>query len=217
MRIIYIPKKSSIPLANSKYGLLYNWYAASDSRGFVSGWHLPSTSEQRTLAISIGGQATAGKKLKESGYTHWNTPNTGTNDYGFNARGSGIRSGSTFTQLNERCYFASSTSATKTSAMMYNLDSYYEGISDQINGQSIRLICDSSTDPGFVDIDGKRYTTVKIGDQVWMAENLQARHYSDGTPIPFHGTDNGDNFTNAEWEALTTPGLCAYGNDLSNV
>jgi len=33
-------------------------------------------------------------------------------------------------------------------------------------------------------VDGRVYRTVRIGSQVWMAENLDAGHYRNGDPIP---------------------------------
>jgi uncharacterized protein (TIGR02145 family) len=59
------------------------------------------------------------------------------------------------------------------------------------------------------DIDGNVYTTVKIGTQVWMKQNLKTTRYTDGTPIP--------NITSsAQWAALTIPGYCWYNFDNLN-
>jgi uncharacterized protein (TIGR02145 family) len=55
------------------------------------------------------------------------------------------------------------------------------------------------------DIEGNNYKTVKIGTQIWMAENLRTTKYNDGTLIPII-TDN------SEWFNLKTGGCCSYNN-----
>ncbi len=56
------------------------------------------------------------------------------------------------------------------------------------------------------DIDGNQYRTVKIGGEIWMAENLRTTRYNDGEPIP--------NITSAgEWVSLTEGAYCWYDND----
>jgi uncharacterized protein (TIGR02145 family) len=51
--------------------------------------------------------------------------------------------------------------------------------------------------------DGQVYKWVKISEQVWMAENLKATRYNDGTPIRNVINDR-------EWEKLKSGAYCLY-------
>jgi uncharacterized protein (TIGR02145 family) len=75
------------------YGRLYNWYAVNDSRVLApTGWHVARDDEWQTLVNYVGGDSIAGGKLKETGTSHWITPNAGaTNEYGFCALPGGFR------------------------------------------------------------------------------------------------------------------------------
>jgi uncharacterized protein (TIGR02145 family) len=58
------------------------------------------------------------------------------------------------------------------------------------------------------DIDGNIYSTVTIGTQVWMKENLKVTHYRDGDTIP--------NITDStSWTNLNSGAYCSYNNDTS--
>jgi len=59
------------------------------------------------------------------------------------------------------------------------------------------------------DIDGNSYKTIKLGSQVWMAENLRTTSYSDGTPIP-------NVIGNTDWTALSTGAYADYNNNIYN-
>lgn len=85
------------------YGRLYTWAAmmngAASSDAVPSGvqgvcptgWHIPGNTEWNSLITALGGIASAGSALKETGNTHWNSPNSdATNETGFTARPAGI-------------------------------------------------------------------------------------------------------------------------------
>ena len=78
---------------NSVYGRLYNWYTGIDTRNVApAGWHVPTVAEWMTLINYLGGDNLAGAELKEDGFGHWTTPNTGaTNSSGFKALPGGSR------------------------------------------------------------------------------------------------------------------------------
>jgi len=73
-----------------KYGRLYNWETAK--KVCPDDWYLPGDAEWTQLTGYLGGKSVAGGKLKETGTTHWNSPNTGaTNESGFTALPVGYR------------------------------------------------------------------------------------------------------------------------------
>jgi uncharacterized protein (TIGR02145 family) len=75
------------------FGQLYNWYAITDIRGICpTGWRVPDYKEITALSGWLGGEKTAGGKLKETGNSHWSMPNLGaSNATGFTAKPGGIR------------------------------------------------------------------------------------------------------------------------------
>jgi uncharacterized protein (TIGR02145 family) len=76
------------------YGNLYNWYAASDSRGICpTGWHIPSDSEWTTLTDYLGGEGVAGGKMKATGNAYEEGNIGASNSSGFTGYGGGWREG----------------------------------------------------------------------------------------------------------------------------
>jgi len=76
------------------YGCLYNFYVSeTDERNVCPvGWHVPFESDFRDLLEYNLYQNTTGGKLKEIGFEHWNSPNSGaTNLTGFTALPGGCR------------------------------------------------------------------------------------------------------------------------------
>jgi hypothetical protein len=66
----------------------------------------------------------------------------------------------------------------------------------------------SSANPA-VDADGNTYSTVTIGNQVWMKENLKTSKYRNGNPIPTNLNDN-------DWASTTSGAYSIFNNDFAN-
>jgi len=210
------------PTTPINYGRLYNWYAATDIRGIApDGWHIPTLDEINTLITQIGG-INDGGKLKIAGFDYWDSPNEGaTNETGWNAKGGGKRYRDeflmlfAFLKLNGNWWTSTPVDETPTYAntlILFNTDFYAQtNQSLKIDGLSLRPIKDNSVlESTVTDIDGNVYPCVKIGVQVWMAENLIVTKYKNGDVIP-EVTDN------TAWAALSTGGRCDYDNDPLNV
>lgn len=60
-------------------------------------------------------------------------------------------------------------------------------------------------DDPVTDINGNIYQTVRIGNQVWMAENLRTTRYNDGTPITL-------DTAGLTWTFAKTEKYCFYNN-----
>lgn len=69
------------------FGRLYNWFAAYSTNNIApKGWHVPTLDDWTTLITYLGGIDIAGGKLKETGISHWHTPNEcANNESGFTA------------------------------------------------------------------------------------------------------------------------------------
>jgi uncharacterized protein (TIGR02145 family) len=76
----------------STSGAMYNWYTVNTGNLCPSGWHVPIKEEWDLLSTYLGGDNSAGGKLKEIGTTHWRSPNLGaTNESGFTGLPGGQR------------------------------------------------------------------------------------------------------------------------------
>ena len=116
------------------YGVLYNWPAAmneatssdanpSGVQGVCpSGWHLPSDAEWTQLTDYLGTRV-AGGKLKASGTTLWDPPNSGANnETGFSAFPGGYRNADgTFVSMGEDADFWSASEYNSSHAWFRNI------------------------------------------------------------------------------------------------
>lgn len=128
------------------YGRLYSWETATVA--CPSGWHLPSNTEWNTLIEYLGGPASAGGTLKETGTIHWKIPNVdATNSSNFTALPGGMRTtNNNFIDIEANSYFWSTTFSSNTEAYYRKLDydrgTAVYGYMEKGIGLSVRCIKD---------------------------------------------------------------------------
>jgi len=144
------------------YGALYTWAAAMGDNAVSSssnpsgvqgicpdGWHLPSDAEWTELTDFLGGTSVAGGKMKETGTTHWNSPNEGAdNSSGFAALPGGGRGNydGSFDDLGSYGSFWSATEYDSSIAwsreLYYNYAEVVRDLSNKSYGWSVRCLQD---------------------------------------------------------------------------
>ena len=128
------------------YGYLYNWETAKTV--CPMGWHLPSDAEWTQLTTYLGGESAGEGKLKETGTTHWTSPNEGaTNKTGFTALPGGYRfSCGTFLSIGGLGYWWSASESSAASAwsrvMTYTSSEVGRSNSNKKVGFSVRCVRD---------------------------------------------------------------------------
>ena len=136
------------PSNSETYGKLYNWHAVNTGKLCPTGWHVPSDAEWKELTDYLGGTTGAGGKLKETGTTHWASPNTGaTNETGFTALPGGGRN--IYGAFGNIGYYGEWWSATEydaATARYRSMISVNSGVSSSYNvkevGFSVRCVRD---------------------------------------------------------------------------
>jgi uncharacterized protein (TIGR02145 family) len=197
------------------------------------GWHVSSDAEWKQMemflgmsqsqANSIGYRGTIeGGKLKEAGSSHWPSPNSGaTNESCFTALPGGGYDGG-YSTLGTMGYWwtiseESNTNAWRRILTSSNTQVDRNGVGKNI-AHSVRCIKDYDTaqsnyycgNSTICDYDGNIYSTIQIGSQCWMQQNLATTHYADGIAL-VDGTSAGDIFGN-----YTTKYWFVYNNTMSN-
>jgi uncharacterized protein (TIGR02145 family)/uncharacterized repeat protein (TIGR02543 family) len=95
----------------------------------------------------------------------------------------------------------------------YIFDGWYTNLSDQSTKVSAATVFSGNTTVYakwvIKDADGNIYTEVKLGNQVWMVENLKTTKFNTGISIP-NVADS------ANWWNTTTAAYCWYNNNPAN-
>jgi uncharacterized protein (TIGR02145 family) len=138
---------------------MYNWYAVAGIHDndpntpnktlAPQGWHIPNNLEWNTLINYLGGLSIAGGKMKETGTSHWFSPNTGaTNISGFTALPNGLRiyNDGSFQFKGDYGHYWSIDEYNSVSSYAiwnkYDIQNSNLGNTEKVNGIAVRLVKD---------------------------------------------------------------------------
>lgn len=213
------------------------WHVPSDTEWNTLISYIDPTANLSILGIQstiVGGKLKSIRTYPQTN-PYWQSPNTGATDYyKFNAEGSGSRFDSieipilTYQGLHQASSFWSSTERSPQTipsqmyvrGIFYNNSNILRYTARYNFGFSVRLVRDASIYEqtlndgtqcsNYIGNDGIQYKTVKIGTQVWTAENSIETKYRSGNPII--------EITNStQWGADGKGARCDYNNDYNNV
>ena len=214
------------------YGALYNFPSTQgtgdNSITSSDDWIIPTISIIEELTAYCDGVNLAGFKLREVGYIHWMGPyNYGaTNEFGFNAFGSGRRDSfgvfsnlllqfcmwsSTIDEFPD-CY-ASVIEPTSGGAVNNSSQSY-------LNGYSIRpcnpnTLLENGQIGEYVGNDLKTYKTIVINGVEWVSSNINETKFRNGDWISGYDGGTYTPISNEDWVTRGQNGeaLMCYYND----
>lgn len=205
-----------------KYGVIYNWWAAFNSANITAlGWHVINYSEIQAIWAANGGVSVCGGKWKSKGLDYWQSPNTGaTNSFGTNGRGGGYREqNGSFTNLKifQRVwsYYNPNPSYYRYfQTGHYSLQS--QGYSNTYANRGYSLVFVKDSNPisngsvgSYTGNDGKHYSTVGLAGFEITSLPICESKFRNGSSVPLVELSSA-------WAALSSPGMCYYGNDISN-
>lgn len=137
------------------YGALYSYWLIKYAYYYGGicprGWHIPTDAEWTTLTNYLGGESITGSKLKETGTSHWQYPNSGaTNESGFTGLSGGCRTlNGQFYDIGYYGYYWSDSQhlgfpdyTAWYRLLYYNYSHVHRSVAEETLGMSIRCIRD---------------------------------------------------------------------------